>query len=794
MDFVAEILNAKITWPNKPAIVFHHQIYSYAEFISASEKLAKIFSLLHVKNHVCAVFSEKTISLFEAMLACFISKTIYMPLNILAAPARNKKLLQMVDPDFIYIGNCTRDTAISLLDAVQNKIVLISDEKLCYALESASENNKLICIDTFLQSNTHTHTKNNIAYLFFTSGSTGDPKGVPISFSNINAYLHSARDYFQFESNDRVSQISDVAFDLFIHETLLSFIVGATLFVYDDRIYFNLAHFIDKNQITHCILVPSTIPVLVKQCHHFSRKLFSLRKTIGCGEAFPIEYAKMLTEITPHSRIFNAYGPTETTVACVAHEYHSENNYGELFILPIGKPLSSVCLNVSDTGELIISGDQVAAGYWKVSPISQSFYRDPILKNSYKTGDIVCDDSRWGYLFCGRRDDQWQIKGYRVEKTEIECALRVVFCLPDIYIAPHRNQHALIDCVIAFSTAPLDLCSQKPLLLKWLPAVAIPERVICLPTIPRLPNGKIHYSVLSNLVNDVTLSYYAKQSVFSDPGDYMTALFDFSSDVTLLSQQVNTLLLHYADAKLFSYEINPARYSELNVRYTDSLLRTIIEKNNRPLLEERKIEERALGVCRDSALLCCAILRSRGIPARLRSGFVSYFMPGFYLDGFCLEYFDVLHNRWKLADIRTTPMLIDHYNMNIDFDLTDMPLDRFVTAPTAWQWCRTQKKNPNHFGSRFHRGFYYVRNRLIQDLALCCKKELLIWDLWGAMLHPESDDLDLLDELAELLLNDSFDIKKIEAFYNANSTLQVPDTVLTDNPFLKEEWTVLRRG
>lgn len=290
------------------------------------------------------------------------------------------------------------------------------------------------------------------------------------------------------------------------------------------------------------------------------------------------------------------------------------------------------------------------------------------------------------------------------------------------------------------------------------------------------------------------LDYYLTHSKYSNPGNFKYFYDEYPRDISIICSHLHGLFLHYADANIFDVTIDHERYSEMNQRFLDKKLQEIINRDNRSLLIERNPEERILGICRDTALLLCSILREQGVAARLRSGFVNYVIPGLFLDGFTVEYFDTDDNRWKLADSRTSLLLIQHHQLRIDFDLADVPNTKFISAAAAWNLCRNGLENPSRFGSRQYRGLFMVRNRLIQDLALLNKHELLVWDLWGLMLQPLDTEFELLDELSDLLLNNSYDLEQVNSFYNAHKILQVPDHILVDSPFLPETWVSLRGG
>lgn len=279
--------------------------------------------------------------------------------------------------------------------------------------------------------------------------------------------------------------------------------------------------------------------------------------------------------------------------------------------------------------------------------------------------------------------------------------------------------------------------------------------------------------------------FYKNHSIFSDPETNADFLNSFSDDPAQIRLQVQTLLLHEADAEYYQIKLTSEQYSELNARYISNIISNIKKYSAQPF-------GRAIVVCRDFALLFCSILRHKNIPCRLRSGFNGYFIPGLYLGAFLPEYFDKSTNQWKIVDPRTSIEYITRYNLKIDFDLTHVPANKFMPAATAWKLTREKKLDESRFGVRQLRGFKILRNHLIQDLALLNKHETLVWDLWGLMLDSPEKNLIILDNLADLLISQKNNILKTQAFYNQYDFLQVPDMVLVDNPYLTERWERLK--
>jgi hypothetical protein len=256
-----------------------------------------------------------------------------------------------------------------------------------------------------------------------------------------------------------------------------------------------------------------------------------------------------------------------------------------------------------------------------------------------------------------------------------------------------------------------------------------------------------------------SLSYYASQSPFTDPGEYGPLFADLPDDLAGLCCVVQGLVIHYRGAGMFGHTIPRERLCEIDTRHVARMLARIVEMDDRPLTEPRSPDKRLVGCCRDFSTLFCAMARAKGIPTRTRIGFAPYFTepgdPIFHFDHVVAECWDAGEGRWRLVD----PELTDQHlrGFHTAFDPTDVPRDQFVVAGLAWQRCRAGTTYPARFGVGpdeeipFLRGEGFIQQKLIQDLAAQNKRELLLWDCWGLMLRdPTQVESALLDEVAQV--------------------------------------------
>jgi len=232
---------------------------------------------------------------------------------------------------------------------------------------------------------------------------------------------------------------------------------------------------------------------------------------------------------------------------------------------------------------------------------------------------------------------------------------------------------------------------------------------------------------------------------------------------------VHALVIQPNDAQTLG--VPPERFSENQMRPAASIVQTLLALDPAPLSLPREPEKRVIGTCRHFAVLNCALLRYRGIPARVRCGFATYFQPGQGLDHWITEYWDDASGRWVRIDseVLTMPVL-PHPE--------DLRPGEFLSGGEAWSAFRRGELDASHFGvyGTENWGVGEIRGNAVKDLAALNKVEMLPWDVWGRMEEAyrgeTGDDYDeLLDELATVCTGD--DPVAIAALYTRDE-LTVP--------------------
>lgn len=249
------------------------------------------------------------------------------------------------------------------------------------------------------------------------------------------------------------------------------------------------------------------------------------------------------------------------------------------------------------------------------------------------------------------------------------------------------------------------------------------------------------------------------QGPVTDPGPHTAAVTALVGSVPALAGSVPALvtvvqglLVHVFWAGRYGLDLTPERQVEVQLRTVCALLDRALELDPAPLGIARPVERRVVGNCRDHTVLLTALLRARGVPARARCGFATYFVPGHYEDHWVCEWWDAGASRWVLTD----PQLdaLQREVLDPDFDPLDTPRDRFVVAGEAWRLCRTGAADPRDFGIQDMAGLPFVLGDLVRDVLALTGEEILPWDARSIMVPLDAPvpaaDLPLLDRLAEL--------------------------------------------
>ncbi|WP_406218846.1 transglutaminase-like domain-containing protein [Streptomyces canus] len=301
----------------------------------------------------------------------------------------------------------------------------------------------------------------------------------------------------------------------------------------------------------------------------------------------------------------------------------------------------------------------------------------------------------------------------------------------------------------------------------------------------------------------MSLSFYAAQSTFSDPGDLAHLYGDLPRDVGQLARVVRDVMIHRVEGELFGHTHPADRlHNDAESRYIDDVLRIIVDRNDAPLTVRREPGDRFVGTCRDFTLLHVSLLRHVGIPARLRSGFADYFFPTrFHGDHVVTEYWDEKRG-WLLADAQLADPEITA-NWPVDFDPMNVPRSRFLVAGEAWRAIREDGADETEFG--LHRptegpffGERFVAGNIRLDLAALNKVETLLWDVWGEDEGEPGTPLpaasrEFYDRVAPVVSGD-VSFEAVRKRFAEDDVLRTPPTVTCYAPFNGTSLVTLRQA
>jgi hypothetical protein len=278
-----------------------------------------------------------------------------------------------------------------------------------------------------------------------------------------------------------------------------------------------------------------------------------------------------------------------------------------------------------------------------------------------------------------------------------------------------------------------------------------------------------------------TLPFYAQPGAMTSAGRYGPLLDVLPRDIPDLAVVAQGLLMHEHIARAYGVTLSDEDRATVHIRPVERLLEQIMARDDRPLGTPRAAAERLAGNCRHFAVLMVAMLRAQGTPARARCGFGGYFGGGTFEDHWVCEYWHSGQERWILVDAQIDARQRGMFP--IDFDLADVPRDRFLVAGEAWARCRSGAGDPDKFGMSMMKesGYWWIAGNLMRDAAALGNLELLPWDCWGAMPAPDEpideDRNALFDRLAALTQAPDTTFADLRQLCQDDDRLRVPLTV-----------------
>jgi amino acid adenylation domain-containing protein len=506
-------------FPERQALVVAGASFSYHSLRQEAARVgATLQSVGGHQSGVVALLAHRSKTAYAGILGILAAGKGYAPLNPKFPLDRTLRMLTLSGSSILIAGAESFANLPNLLSKVTGSLIVVLPD-----CDVAPAWSKELPKHRFLPAGQMSSGGNlsfsgelasaAIAYLLFTSGSTGQPKGVAIHHSNVQPYVKYVCERYAVTEEDRFSQEFDLTFDLSVHDMFVCWERGACLFSVPEKSVMMPAKFIRDHELTMWFSVPSVVGVLDKMRLLNPGSFPSLRHSLFCGEPLPAKYAALWQRAAVNSTVENLYGPTEATIAITHLRWNSAKHEKEYLngVVPIGWPFAGQMCRIVDeekrtvatgeSGELCLAGSQVTNGYWSdPDKTRERFVQLPGCDGTtwYRTGDLVKQDAEGCIHYLGRIDHQVKVRGYRIELQEIEAVLRRV-CQTEQVVAvgwPVRN--GLAEGIIAFvsrnetgdENVVLEECRES------LPEYMIPRRIYLRSEFPLNANGKIDRQAL----------------------------------------------------------------------------------------------------------------------------------------------------------------------------------------------------------------------------------------------------------------------------------------------------------
>ena len=493
-------------YPDKIAVRFQDNTLTYRELRDRADALAAALVERSIKrlDRVAFLLPKSHFSVV-AVFGILKAGAIYVPLDHSAPAERLIKILR--DCDIRIVVSVREKSA----DLDKMRAVLPIDAVFCDELEALprTPRARLVPVETI---------ETDPAYILYTSGSTGQPKGVVITHKNIRALAEFMIPTFGITDKDVLANHAPMHFDLSTLDMYVAIAVGATLCPVPEKLSLfprDIVAFIREERLTIWHSAPFMLSYIAKMDALQKNDFPDLRYVWWAGEVFPVKFLRYWMQKLPGKRFFNLFGPTETTVISL---YQEAERIPEKDDSPT--PIGKACVGeeafalttegrravAGEEGELYIGGVGVGAGYWNDrTKTDAAFVQNPLHDHYrdivYKTGDLVRLRPDHAAEFLGRSDHQVKIRGYRVELGEIEAALYAHSDITECAVIPVPDPGTEETELAAFISAKKDIAAGdvKEYLKEKVPVYMIPRRIVFMAQLPITSSGKIDRVKLKEL-------------------------------------------------------------------------------------------------------------------------------------------------------------------------------------------------------------------------------------------------------------------------------------------------------
>lgn len=515
-------LTSAARFPERPALEVEGQQLSYAQLQAEASALAASLqrNVREDGPRLAGVFATRSLPVYAGLLGTLMAGFAVVPLNPGFPVERTRQMIEQAGLEALVVDAAGAAQLDRLLEGLARPLAVLmphTDEVAAFRQRWPQHRflpaGELMAPPGWQPESVQPDT---LAYLFFTSGSTGVPKGVGVQHRNTLRFVGMSLERYAdcgLSERDRFSQFYDITFDSSMFDLYVSWAFGACLCSPSQVEWVNPNKYIIDRELTVIDIVPSTGHALSRTNGWRPGRFPALRLGRFGGEALSAELAAKLAAAAPNAVIENVYGPTECTVDAAYYRWKGEPSMAESRhgVVPIGIAGPQVTLLIVDDelnalpfgeeGELLIAGEQVTPGYWRDPQRTASVFvhlpgREGVY---YRTGDLVRQDGPEApIVFLGRLDHQIKISGVRIELGEIEQALREAAGTDEAVAVGWPRTPSGAGGIVGFiARLDVDVNAVRDQLKLSLPAVMVPRELHLLDRFPLNANGKVDRKALA---------------------------------------------------------------------------------------------------------------------------------------------------------------------------------------------------------------------------------------------------------------------------------------------------------
>ncbi len=513
-------------FPERPALIVQGETLTYARLRETALRIAATIQA-HPEDSsapLTAVFARRSATAFAGVLGALSSGYGYVPLNPTFPLMRSRLMFERSQARSIVVDTESLPQLDAILDGDPRRLLVICPDLPDVGRQRKRWPQNIIVGAADLAPSAAWRepavNRDAIAYLLFTSGSTGIPKGVMVAHRNVVSFVNYMAVRFDISEQDVMTQMIELTFDLSAFDMIVCWKRGACLCCPSQKTLINPGQFIQDRGLTIWFSAPSTVAFMKRLGLLKADRFPSLRLSLFCGEALPVSSAEAWLRAAPNTVLENLYGPTELTIACTSYRWDPERSAreSELGIVPIGYPYPGMnALVVDDSlkqvapgeiGELLMNGPQMSLGYWRDRERTDAAFVVPFGKTEifYRTGDRVSRPVGHGPLtYVGRIDFQVKVLGHRVELGEVEAVVRQVSGMEGVVAVgwpPSSSSCDGIEVFIEGESTEVDRLHTE--IASRLPEYMAPRRLHFMSRLPRNANDKFDRNALATILRGET--------------------------------------------------------------------------------------------------------------------------------------------------------------------------------------------------------------------------------------------------------------------------------------------------